>query len=172
MILRRIQGLPDCIRIPFSNQLHQYESKGEFWTAPIKDNFLVSVYLGANSNWSPLPDGNGNERHEIVADEEAVPLLKFPGYLDLLSQYCSSHKGKLWKLTQRMAYGYAVLHWGADFDGRGIEFLLGLTEASHLNLHMLGFAECEPFVRWTRKVSGSSWSPPRWRIGRISRARA
>lgn len=50
-----------------------------------------------------------------------------------------------------MAYGYAVLHWGARFDGRGIEFLLGCTESSQVKLHMLDFEDCKPFVCWSKE---------------------
>lgn len=191
VVLRCIGGLPDSHHTYILNHLYQHESLEKVLQSRENDNLLVRVYLGANSPWYTLPEDGGDQ--ELDADEEdlhdkAMPLLNFPGHVDLLSQYCSSTPRHLRSLAEQMGHGYAIMHWGARFDGRGVEFLLGLNASSAIKLHMLDFEECQPFVCWTKECVGRqlvpavvengpylprpSVSPDLWRVFRKAYLRA
>lgn len=81
------------------------------------------------------------------SDDTPLETLNLPGYLDHIIKACREHYARppLESFAREIAFGYAMLHWGARLDGRGIEFLLGLSPTGvGRRLYMLDFEDCCP----------------------------
>lgn len=119
------------------------------------DHFLVRIYLGRRSDEDDTEDAVSDVTMKDAASDGSIanfnelPLstLNLPGYLDRIIMACGEEKSAhpLESIAQEIAFGYALLHWGARLDGRGIEFLLGSSPTGlGKRLYMLDFEDCCP----------------------------
>lgn len=110
------------------------------------DHFLIRIYLGRK------PDGDTVDH--AASDDQPLSTLNLPGYLDHIIKACGESKKAerrvLSTCAREIAFGYALLHWGARLDGRGIEFLLGASPSGFgMRLYMLDYEDCRPISDMT-----------------------
>lgn len=119
-------------------------------TLRANDHCLIRIYLGKLSTEDPTPDiamKDAGEDAWITSAEPFLSTLNLPGYLDhMIKVFRVSHaRPPLEALAREIAIGYALLHWGARLDARGIEFLMGLSPTGvGRRLYMLDFEDCRP----------------------------
>lgn len=122
------------------------------------EHCLIRIYLGRSSDDEELDDYWDSVSDVIMEDapEEAEftlfdkPLL--PAFLDDIMNACEGTTGRhaLQAFAREIAFGYALLHWGARLDGRGIEFLLGSSPTGvGKRLYMLDLEDCRPIGELT-----------------------
>lgn len=120
------------------------------------DHFLVRIYLGRRSDDD---DDTEDDVSDVTVkdaasdgsianfDESPLSTLNLPGYLDRIIMACGEEKSAhtLESIAHEIAFGYALLHWKARLDGRGIEFLMGSSPTGlGKRLYMLDFEDCRP----------------------------
>lgn len=124
------------------------------------DHCLIRIYLGriSDDDQSDVTKDcvSDNVTEDAADDASITPLstLNLPGYLDHIIKACGAHYARppLESFAREIAFGYAMLHWGAGLDGRGIEFLLGMSPTGvGRRLYMLDFEDCRPIGELTAR---------------------
>lgn len=124
------------------------------------DHCLIRIYLGRISDDDQsevTKDCVSDNLTEDAADGASItPLstLNLPGYLDHIIEACDARYARLplESFAREIAFGYAMLHWGAGLDGKGIEFLMGMSPTGvGRRLYMLDFEDCCPIGELTAR---------------------
>lgn len=145
VILRRCYGLKDA-------EVEKVLDENE--------HCLIRIYLGRSSDDDELDDCRDSVSDVIMEDpleEDEFTLFHKPvlsGFLDRIINACGRTIARyaLKELAREIAFGYALLHWGARLNGRGIIFLLGSSPTGvGKRLYMLNFKDCRPIGELTAR---------------------
>lgn len=125
---------------------------GKYFTAKAKkaaladtenEHCLIRPLLGLNRS-----DYDQSASALPALHDEETSLRDFPAYFCQLESYLSPHW--LRHLVKQIAVSYAVMHWGAGLDGRGVEMLLGMTRSGKANLCLVDFEGTGDVASWSR----------------------
>ncbi|KAL1867888.1 hypothetical protein Daus18300_006163 [Diaporthe australafricana] len=138
MVLDRIRDLPEDTRAYILGKYCDLNLSDAADVMRTNDYCLVRPYLGMNSNGVDVAS-------VATVEHEPRSLVNLPVYLDQIRHAHRNTSIPLEAIAEQIAHGYALLHWGAGFDGRGTEFLLGSsTTGLGIQMHMLDFEDCRP----------------------------
>ncbi|KAJ0109717.1 exodeoxyribonuclease [Diaporthe amygdali] len=166
IVMSRIKDLEETTRRKILQNYCNIEQSQVEEVLSLNDHCLVRVLLGRRfddddddeESDDAMESVSGNAVDDDVemasvdtSDCEPPSLLNIPGYLDFILHACKKVRDGPEALAKQIAFGYALLHWGARLDGRGIEFLLGLAPLGRgKRLYMLDFEACRPLDRSDR----------------------
>lgn len=141
LVLSRIGDLKDTAREAILWISYKIEGAKLKEILDENDHCLIRIYLGKQSD--------GDTADDAASDDEPLSTLNLPGCLDHIIRACGESKRAkrrvLSTCAREIAFGYALLHWGARLDGRGIEFLLGASPSGFgMRLYMLDYEDCRP----------------------------
>ncbi|KAK2599503.1 hypothetical protein N8I77_011254 [Diaporthe amygdali] len=168
IVMSRIKDLEETTRRKILQNYCNIEQSQVEEALNLNDHCLVRVLLGRrfdddddddddDESDDAMESVSGNAVDDDVemasvdtSDCEPPSLLNIPGYLDFILHACKKVRDGPEALAKQIAFGYALLHWGARLDGRGIEFLLGLAPLGRgKRLYMLDFEACRPLGELT-----------------------
>ena len=158
IVLRRVRDLEGIDRRRILQRCYDLEDTKLEEVLDANDHFFARIYLGRSSNDDKLDDVSDSVSDVTMADDvevasitsssdEPLTTLNLPVYLDHIIKIFEHHPKwpALEAFAREIAFGYALLHWAARLDGRGIEFLLGSSSNGHgKRLYMLDFEDCRP----------------------------
>lgn len=166
IVLSRIGDLEDCDRRKVLQRCYGLEDPQLEAVLHDNDHCLIRIYLGRISDdaqWDDIEDSIEDSIEDVImgdaenyasitsSDDTYLSTLNLPGYLDHIIKACRA-RPPLESFAREIAFGYAMLHWGAGLDGRGIEFLLGLSPTGvGRRLYMLDFEDCCPIGELTAR---------------------
>lgn len=160
IVLSRIGDLEDDDRREILQRCYGLEDTEVENILDENEHCLIRIYLGRSSEDEELDDARDSDSDVIMEDnvgEAAINTfhnVNLPGYLDLIIDACEGIKERhaLKALAREIAFGYALLHWGARLDGRGIEFLLGSSPTGFgKRLYILDFKDCRTIGELTAR---------------------
>lgn len=146
IVLSRIGDLKDIDRRAILRFSYEMEAAKLQEVLDENEHCLIRIYLGRQSHGDTVDDA--------ASDDEPLSTLNLPGCLDHIFKACGGSKTArrrvLSTCAREIAFGYALLHWGARLDGRGIEFLLGASPSGFgMRLYMLDYEDCRPISDMT-----------------------
>lgn len=159
IVLSQIRGLADDDHENILRRCYGLEDPEIGEVLSSSDHCVVRIYLGRKSDDGRLDNaGASDATMEDVLDDtsitttsdyESLSTFNLPVYIDHVIRYCNSSVKRqhrvLAAFAREIAFGYAVLHWGARLDARGIEFLLGSSPTGQgKRFYMLDFEDCRP----------------------------
>lgn len=157
LVLSRIGDLGDDDRRRILQRCYDLKDSELEYALYENEHFLIRIYLGRNSDDDELDDARDfvsdvimedavDEAAISTVDNEPLKTLNLPGYFDLIIKACGRRaRHALKAFAREIARAYALLHWAARLDGRGIEFLLGSSPTGvGKRLYMLDFKDCRP----------------------------
>lgn len=159
IVLSRIGDLEDdCSRMVLQ-RCYNFEDPrfpGLEETLRANDHCLIRIYLGKLSDEDSISDVAMKDAVDdgsiTNSDKSPLSTLNLPGYLDHVVMACGEDKPgpALESFAREIAFGYALLHWGARLDARGIEFLMGSSPTGlGKRFYMLDFEDCRPIGELT-----------------------
>lgn len=163
LVLSRIGDLADSDRREVLETCYSPKDPHLEEVSHDNDHCLIRIYLGRISDEDQRDDIKDSASDVIMgdaADDTSITsfallsTLNLPGYLDHIIKACGEHYARppLESFAREIAFGYAMLHWGAGLDGRGIEFLLGMSPTGvGRRLYMLDFEDCCPIGELTAR---------------------
>ncbi|KAK7705847.1 hypothetical protein SLS64_007795 [Diaporthe eres] len=153
LVLSRIGDLGDTDRRAILGTCYGLKDAEVEKVLDENEHCLIRIYLGRSSDDDELDDCRDSVSDVIMEDpleEDEFTLFDKPvlsGFLDRIINACGRTIARyaVNELAREIAFGHAILHWGARLDGRGIEFLLGSSPTGvGKRLYMLNFKDCRP----------------------------
>lgn len=106
---------------------------------PENEHCLIRPLLGLNN-----PNGDCTPVLHPLHGEE-TSLRDFPAYFGQLESYLSPFWLQI--LVKQIAISYAVMHWAAGIDGRGVELLLGMNRHGKVTLFIIDLEDTGDFIK-------------------------
>ncbi|KAG6361713.1 hypothetical protein INS49_009941 [Diaporthe citri] len=160
IVLSRIRNLEDDDRREILQRCYGLEDTEVENVLDANEHCLIRIYLGRSSDDDELDYARDSVSDSIMEDateEAAITIfdnVNLSGYLDHIINAREGIEAKhaLKAFAREIAFGYALLHWGARLDGRGVKFLLGSSPTGvGKRLYMLDFKDCRPIGELTAR---------------------